>query len=70
MEQGVLGKNDFENKFPKWKSSVFAIFSKLARDYKAINLAQGFPDFDPPNELLDRVCYHLKNGSNQYLSDN
>ncbi|MEM7195711.1 MAG: methionine aminotransferase [Pseudomonadota bacterium] len=40
--------------------------SKMAQDYGAINLSQGFPDFEPDADLLDRVSYHLGNGKNQY----
>ena len=40
--------------------------SQLAADCDAINLSQGFPSFEPPAELTDRISYHLKNGANQY----
>lgn len=40
--------------------------SQLANDAKAINLAQGFPSFSPPQGLTDRVTHHLLNGANQY----
>lgn len=40
--------------------------SQLAADCGAINLSQGYPDFDPPGELLDRVTHHLRTGHNQY----
>ena len=40
--------------------------SQLANEHGAINLAQGFPDFDPPLELLNAVSTHLNNGNNQY----
>ena len=40
--------------------------SQLAEDCGAVNLSQGFPDFQPPGELLDRVGYHLAAGRNQY----
>jgi len=40
--------------------------SQLAADCDAINLSQGFPSFDPPEELTDRISYHLKHGGNQY----
>ena len=40
--------------------------SKLASDCNAINLSQGFPDFDAPAALLERVEYHLRDGRNQY----
>lgn len=40
--------------------------SQLSADCGAINLSQGFPSFDPPDELTDRISYHLKHGGNQY----
>ena len=40
--------------------------SKMAHDHGAINLSQGFPNFDGPQLLLDRVSYHLNHGHNQY----
>ena len=41
--------------------------SALANEHGAINLSQGFPDFDCPVELQERVNFHLKNGKNQYV---
>jgi methionine aminotransferase len=38
----------------------------MAQDYGAINLAQGFPDFDGPEALRERVTYHVNHGHNQY----
>lgn len=40
--------------------------SQLAADCDAINLSQGFPSFSPPQELTDRITYHLEHGGNQY----
>ena len=40
--------------------------SQLAADCDAINLSQGFPSFNPPQELTDRITYHLRHGGNQY----
>ncbi|MCR9278522.1 MAG: methionine aminotransferase [Pseudomonadaceae bacterium] len=40
--------------------------SALAAEQGALNLSQGFPDFDGPTELLERVNHHLRNGGNQY----
>lgn len=38
----------------------------LALQYKAINLSQGFPDFDGPDYLQQRLAYHVGQGANQY----
>jgi methionine aminotransferase len=40
--------------------------SRLAAEEQALNLSQGFPDFDGPKGLLDRVQYYLTHGHNQY----
>ena len=40
--------------------------SKMAQEYGAINLSQGFPDFDCPPRLRDLVAKHLNGRKNQY----
>jgi len=40
--------------------------SALANEHGAINLSQGFPDFDCPSDLTDLVSFYLKKGYNQY----
>jgi methionine aminotransferase len=54
------------SKLPDVETSIFAVMTQLANDTGAINLAQGFPSFEPPRELTERVNYHLNNGGNQY----
>ncbi len=54
------------SKLPDVGTTIFTVMSQLAADCKAINLAQGFPSFDPPDELTDRISWHLKHGANQY----
>jgi len=46
--------------------SVFARMTALANEHQAINLAQGFPNFNPPQELIEYFYEGLKNGMNQY----
>ncbi len=58
--------NLITSKLPDVGTSIFAEMSRLAADTNAINLSQGFPSFDPPEALLDRISYHLHNGDNQY----
>ena len=55
-----------ESKLPGVGTTIFTVMSRLAEDCGAINLSQGFPDFQPPGELLDLVSHHLKAGRNQY----
>ncbi|MEM8659932.1 MAG: aminotransferase, partial [Pseudomonadota bacterium] len=40
--------------------------SALAAKYDAINLSQGYPDFDAPQALLEAMSRHVKAGDNQY----
>jgi methionine aminotransferase len=54
------------SKLPGVGTTIFAVMSKLAADHGAINLSQGYPDFDGPPELLARVTYYLNHGFNQY----
>lgn len=55
-----------ESKLPATGTTIFAVMSALSEECGAINLSQGFPSFDPPQALLDRVAHHLQNGANQY----
>ena len=54
------------SKLPKTGTSIFAVMTGLAAEYKAVNLSQGFPDFPISEELITRVHYHMKKGHNQY----
>ena len=47
-------------------TSIFAIMSKMANEYNAINLSQGFPDFNCSSELIQLVNKYMKEGYNQY----
>ena len=55
-----------ESKLPSVGTTIFTVMSKLAADEGAINLSQGYPDFDGPPRLLERVGHYLTNGYNQY----
>ncbi|MGV8879052.1 MAG: methionine aminotransferase [Sphingobacteriaceae bacterium] len=54
------------SKLPKSGSSIFSIMSSLAREKEAINLSQGFPDFDCSPTLIKLVHEAMNNGHNQY----
>ncbi len=56
----------FQSKLPDVKTTIFTTMSKLSADNNAINLSQGFPDFDSPKALLEGVNKAMQNGSNQY----
>ena len=54
------------SRLPKTGTTIFTVMSQLAEQHGAVNLSQGFPDFDPPAELIELVARHLKSGRNQY----
>jgi methionine transaminase len=58
--------NRFASKLPNVGTTIFTVMSKLAADTGAINLSQGFPDFDCDPELVDAVARHMREGRNQY----
>jgi aspartate/methionine/tyrosine aminotransferase len=49
-----------------FKDSIFGVISRLAREHNAVNLGQGFPDFDGPNWIKDLVTKKMAEGHNQY----
>ncbi|MBP2169950.1 methionine aminotransferase [Erwinia toletana] len=55
-----------ESKLPALGTTIFSQMSALAQQYQAINLSQGFPDFDGPGYLQERLAYHVSQGANQY----
>ena len=54
------------SKLPNVGTTIFTVMSKLAADHKAINLSQGFPDFDCAPELRELFCKYVNSGFNQY----
>ncbi|HXG54981.1 MAG TPA: methionine aminotransferase [Vicinamibacterales bacterium] len=54
------------SKLPAVGTTIFTVMSKLAADLGAINLSQGFPDFDCDPALIDAVARHMREGRNQY----
>src|SRR5512136_475218 len=54
------------SKLPHVGTTIFTVMSRLAAECGAINLSQGFPDFDPPARLVDLVTEHMRKGANQY----
>ncbi len=56
----------FESKLPNVGTTIFTEMSALANDHDAINLSQGFPNFEPHQNIKDLISYHLNQGKNQY----
>ncbi|MBQ9906128.1 MAG: pyridoxal phosphate-dependent aminotransferase [Oscillospiraceae bacterium] len=46
--------------------SVIRRMTRISNQYGAVNLSQGFPDFDPPKEILDRLAEVTKEDFHQY----
>src|SRR6476661_2605133 len=55
-----------QSKLPNVGTTTFTVMSKLAADLGAINLSQGFPDFDCDPALVEAVARHMREGRNQY----
>ncbi|MBB1200215.1 pyridoxal phosphate-dependent aminotransferase [Enterobacteriaceae bacterium 89] len=54
------------SKLPNLGTTIFTQMSALALEHQAINLSQGFPDFDGPRFLQERLAHHVSQGANQY----
>lgn len=55
-----------DSKLPGVGTTIFTVMSRLANEAGAINLGQGFPDFQPPARLCELIAHHLAAGHNQY----
>jgi len=56
-----------QSKLPNTATSIFTIMSGLANQYNAINLGQGFPDYQMSEELVNKVNEVMLKGFNQYV---
>ena len=54
------------SKLPDVGVSIFAVMTRLANEHGAINLSQGFPDFDCDPDLVETVARAMRAGHNQY----
>ncbi|UMB52782.1 methionine aminotransferase [Lutibacter sp. A64] len=59
-------KNSFQSKLPEIPTSIFSVMSALAQKEHALNLSQGFPDFESDKNLIELVNKAMVNGKNQY----
>ena len=55
-----------DSKLPWVGTTIFTVMSKLATDYGAINLSQGFPDFQAEPALFEATLRAMQEGRNQY----
>ena len=58
--------NNIQTKLPKVGTTIFTVMSQLAVEHKAVNLGQGFPDFDTPAPLVEALARAAREGKNQY----
>ncbi len=61
-----MNKPAIQSKLPNTGETIFTEMSVLALKHKAINLGQGFPDFEMNEELVSLVNKAMKDGHNQY----
>jgi methionine transaminase len=54
------------SKLPDVGTTIFTVMSNMAEEFNALNLSQGFPDFDSPQDLKELVTHYMHVGSNQY----
>jgi methionine transaminase len=55
-----------KSKLPKVGTTIFTTMSALAQQHNAINLSQGFPDFEVSKKLKSLVNQYVETGNNQY----
>lgn len=61
-----MPKISINSKLPNLKQTIFTTMTQLANAHQAINLGQGFPDFEMSEKLQNLVTHAMKNGWNQY----
>ncbi|HRQ48369.1 MAG TPA: pyridoxal phosphate-dependent aminotransferase [Rhodocyclaceae bacterium] len=54
------------SRLPEVGTTIFTVMSRMAQEAGAINLAQGFPDFNAEDVLFERVAHWMRAGFNQY----
>ena len=57
---------NFTSKLPNVGATIFTVMSSLAKEHNAINLSQGFPNFESDSKLIKLVNDAMKSGYNQY----
>ena len=54
------------SKLPNIGTTIFSVMTEMANEYNAINLSQGFPDFNVSKKLIKLVEDNMRKGNNQY----
>ena len=55
-----------QTKLPNVGTTIFTVMSQLAAEHSAVNLGQGFPDFEPAPFLQDELARAMRESRNQY----
>lgn len=66
MTQATARTPAFPSKLPNVGTTIFTVMSALAAEHQAVNLGQGFPDFECAPELVNAVTAAMQAGHNQY----
>ena len=66
MKKGSVIMKELSKRTETFTDSVIRRMTRIANQYNAINLSQGFPDFDPPKEILNRLEQVAHEDFNQY----
>jgi methionine aminotransferase len=62
----TLSESALQTRLPKVGTTIFTVMSALATEHQAVNLGQGFPDFDCDPALVEDVARAMRGGLNQY----
>ena len=65
-KKGSVIMKELSKRTKTFTDSVIRRMTRIANEYDAINLSQGFPDFDPPKEILNRLEQVAHEDFNQY----
>ena len=57
---------ELSDRVATFTDSVIRRMTRISNRYGAVNLSQGFPDFDPPKQLLDALAETAYKGPHQY----
>ena len=60
------GEAELARRLRPFTTTIFATMSELARATGSVNLGQGFPDTDGPDELKEVAVEAIRHGDNQY----
>ena len=61
-----MNSPNIKSKLPNVETTIFTVMSQLATEHGAVNLGQGFPDFNPAPELIELTTKAMMGGHNQY----